>query len=304
MLKQILATICLVLLFFAVSIANAEDVETFLITIDKNVMSAQAAEQLLVDKGYVIEENFSTLNQVGDRLIFSVSAPGARSLSMVSAPLKGVVGILSIEEEQLWTIDGGPSGIEGSEVPGSLNETVISDDLSGQAIPNDPSYPTLWGMTKIEAPDAWDVTTGGTTGVIIVIDTGINHSHPYLSGNMASLPSTSKGGGTYGLDTVNGDNDPMDDNSHGSHCAGTIGAVGNNSLGVVGVNWKVKMGACKFLNAGGGGSTTDAIKCMDYVAALVTEKGVKVIATSNSWGGTGSSTALKAAIDNYMSKKK
>ena len=69
----------------------------------------------------------------------------------------------------------------------------------------------------------------------------------------------------FGIDTVNNDSDPMDDNNHGTHVAGIIGAVGNNSAGVVGINWNIKIMACKFVNASGSGTTADAIECLDYV---------------------------------------
>lgn len=78
----------------------------------------------------------------------------------------------------------------------------------------------------------------------------------------------------------------MDDNNHGTHVAGTIGAVSNNAIGVVGVNWTVKMIPCKFFDASGSGTTEGAIECLEYVKALK-NRGVNIVATSNSWGGRG-----------------
>jgi subtilisin family serine protease len=72
----------------------------------------------------------------------------------------------------------------------------------------------------------------------------------------------------YGIDTANNDSNPMDDNNHGTHVAGTIGARGNNSVGVVGVNWNVQIMACKFLDATGSGSDADAIECLEYVKTM------------------------------------
>ena len=88
----------------------------------------------------------------------------------------------------------------------------------------------------------------------------------------------------------------MDDNDHGTHVAGTIGAVGNNGLGVVGVNWTVKMSSCKFFDASGSGTTEGAIECLQYVKAMK-DRGVNIVATSNSWGGGDFSQALYDAID-------
>ena len=95
----------------------------------------------------------------------------------------------------------------------------------------------------------------------------------------------------YGLNAIDGSGDPMDDNAHGTHCAGTIGGVGNNGRGVVGVTHKVSIMACKFLDAAGSGYTSDAISCLDYALNM----GATI--TSNSWGGGGSSTAMSNLID-------
>src|SRR3970282_1743823 len=99
-----------------------------------------------------------------------------------------------------------------------------------------------------------------------------------------------------GWDFVNWDNDPMDDHGHGTHVSGTIGAVGNNGVGVVGVNWNVKIMALKFLNAAGNGSTAGAISATLYAA----DKGASV--SNNSWGGGGFDQSLLNAIEYGASK--
>src|SRR5439155_17767879 len=91
-------------------------------------------------------------------------------------------------------------------------------------------------------------------------------------------------------DFANNDSDPMDDNGHGTHVSGTIGAIGNNSRGVVGVNWSVEIMALKFLNANGSGYTSDAVSALDFAVA----NGAKV--SNNSWGGGGYDSTLAAAI--------
>ena len=96
----------------------------------------------------------------------------------------------------------------------------------------------------------------------------------------------------YGVDVINDDGDPMDDNGHGTHCAGTIGAEANNGHPHVGVAWKVRLMACKFLSAGGSGTTSDAVKSINWAVA----NGANVL--SNSWGGGGFSQALHDAISN------
>ena len=104
-----------------------------------------------------------------------------------------------------------------------------------------------------------------------------------------------------GIDTANHDSDPMDDHGHGTHTAGTIGGVGNNGIGVAGVNWNVRILPCKFLKASGSGSDSGAIECFNYIVALK-QAGVNVRVSSNSWGSVRDLThpfpqALKDAID-------
>jgi len=183
--------------------------------------------------------------------------------------------------------------------------------------PNDPSYGDLWGMNNtgqnngvvdadIDAAEAWDITTGSSDIVIGVIDTGVDYNHEDLADNMWQNPGEIAGNGVdddnngyiddiYGIDTANGDTDPIDDDSHGTHVAGTIGAVGNNGIGVVGVNHDVSIAACKFLGADGTGSTAGAIECINYFTDLK-DAGVNVRATNNSWGGGSFSQALADAI--------
>jgi thermitase len=175
--------------------------------------------------------------------------------------------------------------------------------------PNDPSYAngSLWGLTKINAPGAWNSTTGSSNVVVAVLDTGIDYTHPDLAANMFKNTADCNNNGVdddgngytddcYGIDIANGDSDPMDDNEHGTHVSGTIGAVGNNGIGVVGVNWTVKLLACKFFDANGEGTTEGAIACLDYVKTMK-DSGVNIVATSNSWGGGDFSQALIDAID-------
>ena len=94
----------------------------------------------------------------------------------------------------------------------------------------------------------------------------------------------------HGIDTVNDDSDPMDDDGHGTHCAGTIGAVGDNGMGVAGVNWNVRIMALKFLSAAGSGASSNAMECLEYAVTM----GAQI--TSNSWGGGPYSAAMEAAI--------
>lgn len=154
------------------------------------------------------------------------------------------------------------------------------------ATPNDPDYSQLWGMEKIQAPFAWDTTKGSGSIVVAVIDSGVDSAHPDLSANMVS-----------GYDFANNDSNPADDMGHGTHVAGTIGAVGNNSVGVAGVNWNVKMMPLKVCNPGC--ATTATVQAIQYA----TDNGAKVI--NMSLGGRApcrSGSQYDAAISYAISK--
>lgn len=183
--------------------------------------------------------------------------------------------------------------------------------------PNDSYFSYLWGLhntgqtggtvdADIDAPEAWDITTGDANNVIAVIDTGVDMSHEDLSANIWTNPDEIPGNGIDDdlngyIDDVNGwdfyanDNDPSDTTAckHGTHVSGTIGAVGNNGKGVAGVSWNVKIMPLRFL--GGtlcSGSDANALKAVQYAA----EKGVRI--SNNSWGGGGYNRALEDAIRN------
>lgn len=154
-----------------------------------------------------------------------------------------------------------------------------------------------WGISKIEAPKLWAEGIEGKKEIIVaVIDTGIDYEHPELSevmwSNAKEIPDNEKDDDENGYiddvrgwDFSNNDNLPMDDNDHGTHCAGTIAGK------TVGVVHKVRLMPLKFLSASGSGSSADAIKAINYAAA----NGADVM--SNSWGGGSFSQAMFDAIE-------
>ncbi len=189
------------------------------------------------------------------------------------------------------------------------------------ADPNDADFGLLWGMRNtgqavdgdpgtpgadIRATYAWDLWTGDPNFRIAVIDTGVNYNHSDLAANIWTNPGEIPGNGiddddngwvddVHGYDFYNDDGDPADDHYHGSHVAGTIGAVANNGAGVAGVNWHCKIVALKILGSTGSGSISSAVDAMQYVV----DNNISV--SNNSWGWpggiSGTSQALYDAIE-------
>ncbi len=180
------------------------------------------------------------------------------------------------------------------------------------ATPNDPSFGSLWGMAKISAPQAWDLNTGSSTVVIANIDTGVKYDHEDLAANMWTNPGEVNNNGLdddnngfvddyYGYDFFFNDPNPLDENGHGTHTSGTMGAVGNNSLGVVGVNWSVRIMAIKIYDNDGFGTTSAMlINAYNYVR-MMKLRGINIRVSNNSYGGCdeacGYDQATKDAID-------
>jgi subtilisin family serine protease len=183
--------------------------------------------------------------------------------------------------------------------------------------PNDPLLSEQWGLINtgqregradadISARLAWQKTQGSKKVVVAVLDSGVDYTHPDLAGNMWHRPADVE---MYfdpqlgvvddydGFSTVEseGARDPMDENGHGTHCAGIIGAEGDNNLGIAGVNWRVEIMPLKFMGRGGFGSTKDAIEAINYVIARKRD-GVNVRVISASWGSPQRSRALEDVI--------
>jgi thermitase len=153
---------------------------------------------------------------------------------------------------------------------------------------------------------AWAVTKGSDTVVVAVLDSGVDYSHPDLASNIWVRPANVRAyedddltdgvvEDVHGFNLVDDNGDPMDENGHGTHCAGIIGAEGGNGLGIAGVNWNVKIMPLKFMDADGTGTTKDAIEAINYVIDRKSA-GVNVRIISASWGSTVKSRALEDVI--------
>jgi thermitase len=147
-------------------------------------------------------------------------------------------------------------------------------------IPNDPYWSSQWGLTKIEAPAAWDITTGSSSVIIAIVDSGIDLFHPDLSGKLVS-----------GYDFVNDDSTPQDDYGHGTHVAGIAAAKTNNGTGVAGLSWNAEIMPVKVLNDYGSGNYQDLVNGIIFAA----NHGADII--NLSLGGSAYSSTLKDAVE-------
>lgn len=228
-----------------------------------------------------------------------------------------------------------PEGLELIQIRSGVNSTESlkayreSNDVEyvepnyiwyANAEPNDTLFPQQWALNNIGQSrgligadtnilPAWLLTTGDQGVVVGVIDTGVDYTHPDLSNSMwvnsREIPGNriddDRNGfvdDVHGINAITGTGNPMDDNMHGTHVAGIIGAEQDNARGVSGIAPNISVAACKFLDASGSGDTASAITCLNYFRDLSKRSlsPVRVVATNNSWAGGPYSQALYDAI--------
>jgi len=277
----------------------------------------------------LINSNQEVENFIPGRLLvkFSRVSP-VEAFNLLNGVLPGaeiLKEFYSVPGLYLVKLPDGTSVREALRVISEISQVVYAEPdyvVKATKTPDDPYYQKQWGLEKVGAPLAWNETTGNEELVVAVIDTGIDYTHEDLKENVWSNPNEIPDNGKdddgngyiddiHGINTVNTESlnsnsgcgssgkdagNPMDDNGHGTHVAGIIGAVSNNSTGVAGVNWSVKLLACKFMDSEGRGSVSAAIECLDYIKKLRDEEGIEVIVSNNSWGGSDYSSALEDAI--------
>jgi hypothetical protein len=255
-----------------------------------------AAESANADAGSLQElvdtrrNDVTVIDQLGESEFALIQTPFAVGYDELYASLRGLPGFEGIQPNFIYTTN---------------------------AIPNDTRFGETWGMNNtgqtggladadIDAPAAWDISTGNGSVVVGVIDTGIAWDHPDLAANVWTNPGETAADGIdndangyvddiHGYDFVNNDGNPYDDHGHGTHVSGTIAAVGNNGVGVAGVNWNAKVMGLKFLDTNGSGNTANAIRAVSY-ATMMRSRGINIPLTNNSWGGGAFDTALMNAI--------
>lgn len=226
-------------------------------------------------------------------------------------------------EEMDWAIDAVSSLVANLNGP-AFDDWVAYSEFDFvrhvASVPNDTLYRAgdMWALRNdgsrsgsiegvdIGAEEGWEIRAAAAGVVVAVVDTGVRYTHEDLSANMWVNALEIEGNGIDDdgngyVDDIHGINalyaptlsiggDPNDDNGHGTHVAGTLGAVGNNGIGITGVAWDVQLMALKFLGEAGDGMDSDAIKCIDYAI----ENGAHII--NSSWGGEGVNKALEEAV--------
>lgn len=197
----------------------------------------------------------------------------------------------------------------------SISNAPARTDDPGVNTPNDPKFSEQWALNNsgqnggkanadLAALKAWLKTQGSEDVVVAVLDSGVDYTHTDLAANMWFRPDSvpqyrdeelGAFNDLHGFNAADNQSDPMDDNGHGTHCSGIIGAEGDNNEGIAGINWKVKIMPLKFMGRGGFGTTKDAIEAINY-AIDRKRNGVNVRVINASWGSTLYSKALEDAI--------
>lgn len=236
---------------------------------------------------------------------FSRTAPPERISEILSSETLSVVKYFEKTEIYLTT---SPGFLSQSELIEKLNNNADvtyaepNYEVESMRLPNDPYFSEEWALSNtgqyqgvagidIGMPSVWDDITGSSPMIVAVIDSGIDYTHPDLAANMWMNPRETPHNGidddqngyvddVYGYDFYNDDGDPMDDRYHGTHVSGTIGAVGDNGIGITGIGWQVELMGLKFLGSTGTGPLSGAIEAIEYAI----ENGVKVL--NNSWSFT------------------
>ncbi len=174
-------------------------------------------------------------------------------------------------------------GCEPLEDRNLLSATALSAPVEIQAVPNDTYSAQQWALANISAYGAWDITTGTGSTIVATIDTGVDYTDADLAANIWS---------GKGYNFVANNANPLDDNNHGTVVAGIIGAVGNNSRGVVGVDWHAQIMALKFVDASGSGVTSNAVLALNFAVA----HGAKIV--NMSFAGSGYDASMYNALVN------
>ena len=312
--KNLLLSACALLLFSACSDENVDNTPTVQNQVSKNFVPNQLLIKFKPTQTGARSAS-TILSTIGGTIEETITAPSNLSINAKTTTKEGKLLLITSTLETMAAID----AIK------DLPEVEYAEPnwiYTHQALSND-TYATngsLWGMYGAtttpanqfgsHASVAWaNNKLGSNTVYVGIIDEGYMFNHEDLAANAGKNPGEVAANGVdddgnglvddvYGWDFAGNNSSVFDgvDDDHGTHVAGTIGAVGGNGKGVAGVVWNVKMLNAKFLG-GTGGTLANAIKAVDYFTNLKTRQGLNIVATNNSWGGGGFSQGLQDAIE-------
>jgi subtilisin family serine protease len=280
----------------------------------KDNKGAEATEQA-TKAGFQIRENYKP-----GKYLLCEAGSAIADVPGTAKALEKLDSVLAVEPNEVVShpqLPGEARRLEIAYVPprrpdGKESAQAIDGPLTARAAkPDDPFFPKLWGLMNIHAPYAWERGHDSPKVIVGIIDTGVDYNHPDLRSNMWRNPGETPGNrmdddkngivdDVFGVKYANatGTGDPMDDEQHGTHCAGIIGAVGNR-IGVVGVCWNVKIMALKGLQADGNGKPDDLVRCIDYAIqqnTKINDGDPKVRVLCSSWASKTYSPTLHRAI--------
>lgn len=257
----------------------------------------------------------SMTQKFGTSILFQPEPMASAGLQVIQVPGVSVDSVINAYKDSSLVEYAEPDyriSLEPSQT--GIKIITQSTDSSVSTTPDDPEYGKLWGLhntgqspfngkagADINVEEAWKYSTGSSEIVVAILDSGVDYTHPDLADNIwvnsGEIPNNGiDDDGNGFIDDIHGWNfqgnnkSVMDDNGHGTHCAGIVGAVGNNNIGVTGVNWKVRIMPLKFMDSSGNGNISDAVAAILYANQM----GADVI--SCSWSGTHYSNALEDAI--------
>ncbi|MBQ7577007.1 MAG: S8 family serine peptidase [Synergistaceae bacterium] len=245
--RKILFAFILIFIFTSQAMsANYKEGEALAVfRVPENLNVSTASQKISEIAGSInarIAENYETLSEIGNKIFVLVHSDSMTTQELINS-LKQRQDVISVSPNYFIS---------------RSSETIY---------PNDPSFDVCWGLDKIRAPEVWPFTTGSRDIYVCVIDSGI-YKHPDLIANLS--PELSQN-----FSTVSGDYDKsftswdVDRDGHGTHVSGTIGAVGNNNIGVAGVNWQVKLIAVRVFDNNEYETISQEIRAINYIASLL-----------------------------------
>jgi subtilisin family serine protease len=279
---------------FPASGAPTEYVEGEVLVTFKAAANLDSVKASLTKHALKFDRHFAWLSQRRGRQMGLVK-DATRKTTQLIEELKKDTSVETVEPNYLRWVNGAPNDARFSEMWSLQNSGQAVNGTTGTS-GDDVNFVAAWNLRQ---PSSGEVVVG-------VIDTGLDYVHPDLAANVWLNPGETLNNNTdddgngytddsYGYDFVSGDADPADSGDHGTHVAGTIAAVGNNLLGVVGINSRAKLMALKVSSDGNAISSASAIAAIQY-ATMMKGRGVNIVALNASYGGGGNSSAESAAI--------